>query len=184
MGILDIFGLNKEKNEEFVIPKNRQERWCLDTYSLWCSSAGGDPSKVGGRFSKKSATVVLKRDWAVDIFKGCDEKFLKEYIDPVIAMKSESKSELAWEYSCCGQLLCLGYSAEIITKEQYNKYFFQLAKEYQRNFTSWEDMIEAYFIGYENATGNTEEADFRRQVYNLLKAPDTQNFKEQWNLQF
>ncbi|MFI3255604.1 MAG: hypothetical protein R3Y63_14925 [Eubacteriales bacterium] len=78
MGIFDFLGGNKQNDEAFVLPKNDQERWCLDTYSLWCASAGGDETKLSGRFTKKSASTVLKRDWGVSIYAGCGETFLKQ----------------------------------------------------------------------------------------------------------
>lgn len=184
MGLFNFLSSNKQKDAEFVIAQNDKERWCLDTYSLWCASTGGDPSKLGGRFSKKSATTILKRDWMVSISKGCCDSFLVEYIKPVIDMESTEKSELAWEYSLCGQLLCLGYSAEIITRDQYNQNLFELAKKYQQQFKSWEDMVEQYFIGYENATGNTEGVNYRKEVYQVLNGPNSPNFKTHWNTSF
>lgn len=184
MGLFNFLDASKQKDAEFVVPQNDQERWCLDTHSLWCASTGGDASKLGGRFSKKSAITVLKRDWGVNVVKGCGENFLAEYIKPIIAMKSQDKSQLSWEYSLCGQLLCLGYSAEIITREQYNQHFFQLALKYQQQFISWADMVEHYFIGYENATGNIEGVSYRKEVYAELNAPNSLNFKMDWNTIF
>lgn len=184
MGIFDFLSSKKERNVEFVIPKNDFEKWYLDTHSLWCASVGGDASKLGGRFSKKSAITILKRDWVVAISAGCGEKFLEEYIQPIIEIKTEEKSELAWEYSLGGQLLCLAYAAEIITREQYNEQFIKLAKLYQKVFISWEDMVEQYFIGYEVATGNIEGVYMRKEIYKELNADTSPNFKIDWNTSF
>ncbi|MFI3200977.1 MAG: DUF1266 domain-containing protein [Eubacteriales bacterium] len=184
MGVFDFLGSNKQKDEAFVVPKTEQERWCLDTYSIWCASTGGDASKLSGRFSKKSASTVLKRDWGVSISAGCGEQFLEDYIKPTIVMQSEDKGEISWEYGCCAQLLCLAYAAELITREQHNEQFFKLAKCYQLHFTSWEEMAEQYFIGYENATGNIAGVNMRKETYKELKAPNSLNFKVDWNISF
>ena len=185
MGLLSLFTKKANKrDEEFGLPKNDKEKWCLDICSIWCFSANGNSTILGGGFTAKSAKLVLSRDWGLTINANASNELLDNYIAPMINSTQNDKTELAWEYCCAGQLLCLGYAAEIIDRNQYNTNMFEIAKKLQINFTDWEDMVEKYFEGYLNQTGNEDELDYRIKVYSALKADSSPNFATDWNTNF
>ncbi len=186
MGFFDFLKKNKQDDADYVVPRDSQERWCLDTCSIWCASVGGDASKLGGRFSKKSSIQVLRRDWAITVTNdpNCARNFIEQDIRPILDNKSGEASELSWNYSLCAQLLCLAYSAEMITRSQYNTLFAELASNYQANFTSWEHMVEQYFVGYAEATGNLTGVENRKEIYKKLIMESSPNFKMDWKLSF
>ena len=184
MGIFDRFIKNNKTDKEFGVPKNDQEKWCLDICSVWCFAVNGKQNLLGGGFTSKSTKKILSRDWGLTIDENSSNVLIQEYVIPKINGKYEDLTVLAWEYCCAAQLLCLGYASEIITRETYNLHMFEIAKKLQSKFTSWQEMIENYFDGYLNATGNEDELEFRIKCFLSLNSENSDNFKTDWNTKF
>ena len=92
------------------------------------------------------------------------------------------KTIAAWDYSRAMSLLGYYYVAGYYTETEALDKSLEVATEIQSMFTSWDEFMESYFIGYEY--WSEESSEERRAIYEELKAEADSPYNLDWNMTF
>lgn len=86
----------------------------------------------------------------------------------------------AWDYSRALSLLGWYYLSGYYTKEEAMDKSLEVAQIIQEEFSSWDEFMESYFMGYEY--WNNSSSDERRAIYDNIKSREDSPYKLDWNL--
>ncbi len=183
MGLFDFL---KKADPNMTLPQNDKEKWLRDTSAVWAHANFGDFNYFGGeKYSKDLASdmrLLLRRDWDIKNKVDCTNMIGD------LMYEAQEKPVLAWDLCRATQLYALGFIGGFYTREEMVEGSSHIAKMIQRNFSSWEDLIENYLAGHDDwardVFGESAEeriAD-RRAVYNEIKGAGA--FKVNFNLMF
>lgn len=100
--------------------------------------------------------------------------------------KFGDKAILAWDLSRAEQLLGWYYVAGYYTYEEAMDQSLEVAKKLQESYSSWDEMMESYFFGYqywaeESMDDSDTEAAKRYEMYQELKAKEDGPYTVDWN---
>lgn len=96
---------------------------------------------------------------------------------------------LAWDLERAIQLLGMCYLLDLYTYEEAMDQSLEIAERLQSIYTSWDDMMESYFYGFQywnedNPEDKSSEYYKRRKLYEELKAQEDSPYNLPWNLEF
>lgn len=86
----------------------------------------------------------------------------------------------AWDYCRAMSLVGWYYVAGYYTEEEAINKSLEIANIIQERFTSWDEMMDSYFMGYEY-WGN-RSSDERREIYEEIKTRENCPYRLEWNL--
>lgn len=86
----------------------------------------------------------------------------------------------AWDYSRAMSVLSFYYLAGYYTETEALDLSFEVSKEIQNTFNSWDEYMESYMIGYEY--WSEESSEERQAIYEELKAAEDNPYAIDWNL--
>ncbi|MCC8122628.1 MAG: DUF1266 domain-containing protein [Oscillospiraceae bacterium] len=86
----------------------------------------------------------------------------------------------AWDYCRAVSLAGWYYIAGYYTEEESIEKSLEIAKIIQERFSSWDEMMDSYLMGYEY-WGSTSSSE-RRAIYEDIKARDNSPYSLDWNL--
>lgn len=85
----------------------------------------------------------------------------------------------AWDYARAMNLVSFYYVAGYYTEEEALDKSLEIAKVFQPMYSSWDEMIDSYLLGYEYWA--EESSDERRAIYEDLKSRDDNPYAVDYN---
>ena len=85
-----------------------------------------------------------------------------------------------WDYCRAMSLAGWYYTAGYYTEEEAMQKSLEIAEIIQARFSSWDEMMDSYLMGYEYWSSTSSEQ--RRTVYEEIKARENSPFSLDWNL--
>lgn len=94
---------------------------------------------------------------------------------------------LAWDLSRAMQLSSWYYIAGYYTYEEALDSCLEIAKKMQKQYTSWEDMMQSYLLGFQywnedDISNPTSDSYARNRLYEKLRAQENSPYFIDWNL--
>lgn len=128
----------------------------------------------------------LKKRMAENGFTSEQEAVLLAIFDAEAAYGE--KAILAWDESRIMSVIGSSYLAGYYTYEEAMDLSLEVAKEIQKNFSSWDDFMKSYFYGYcywsgESLEDASSQAAERQKIYEELKAEENSVFSLDWNME-
>ncbi|MDD6794185.1 MAG: DUF1266 domain-containing protein [Clostridiaceae bacterium] len=105
-------------------------------------------------------------------------QFHKEAVQKALK-KYPNQGILAWDLCRVTYVAGGGYLAGFLSYKQAIKYCVKACKLLQENYSSWDDMMESYTIGYSDWTGHENED--RLKKYKKLKSKANGLYSVPWN---
>lgn len=95
----------------------------------------------------------------------------------------------AWDYSRAMSVLAYSYLADYYTYDEAMDQSMETAAQIQKSFSSWDDFINSYLLGYLYWSGDdpkdpTSQYAKRKSNYEKLKAEKDGPYSVDWNLKF
>ncbi|BCN30916.1 DUF1266 domain-containing protein [Anaeromicropila herbilytica] len=93
----------------------------------------------------------------------------------------------AWDLSRAMQLSAWYYIAGYYTYEEAMDSCLKIAQELQKTYSSWDDMMDSYFYGFQYWNGDDmsdpdSESYARKQTYEMLKKQKNSPYSLDWNM--